>query len=97
MGVIRVWRLVCNLLKFGYTTSLEYRSGNEDCVHMRHVLYMQFLYRHSAAVLRIRIRIRSDPGFLGHPDPDPDPGKKFTDPDPDPSSTIIFKSQNNGI
>ena len=36
-----------------------------------------------------------DPGFLGHPDPDP--GKKFTDPDPDPSSTIIFKSQNNGI
>ena len=40
-----------------------------------------------------------DPGFLGHPDPDPDPGKKFTDPDPDPdpSSTIIFKSQNNGI
>ena len=49
----------------------------------------------------LRIRIRSDPGFLGHPDPDPDPGKKFTDPypdpDPDPSSTIIFKSQNNGI
>ena len=38
-----------------------------------------------------------DPGFLGHPDLDPDPGKKFTDPDPDPSSTIIFKSQNNGI
>ena len=40
-----------------------------------------------------------DPGFLGHPDPDL--GKKFTDPDPDPdpdpSSTIIFKSQNNGI
>ena len=45
--------------------------------------------------IRIRIRIRSDPGFMGHPDPDPDPGKKFTDPDP--SSTIIFKSQNNGI
>ena len=43
--------------------------------------------------------VRSDPGFLGHPDPDPDLGKKFTDPDqdPDPSSTIIFKSQNNGI
>ena len=41
----------------------------------------------------LRIRIRSDPGFLGHPDPDPDPGKKFTDPDLDPSSTIIFKSQ----
>ena len=43
----------------------------------------------------LRIRIRSDPGFLGHPNPDPDPGKKFTDPDPDPdpSSTIIFKSQ----
>ena len=41
----------------------------------------------------------ADPGFFGHPDPDPDPGKKFTDPDldPDPSSTIIFKSQNNGI
>ena len=36
-----------------------------------------------------------DPVFLGHPDPDPDPGKKFKDPDP--SSTIIFKSQNNGI
>ena len=30
------------------TTSLEYRSGNEDCVHMRHVLYIQCLYRHSA-------------------------------------------------
>ena len=45
----------------------------------------------------LRIRIRSDLGFLGHPDPDP--GKKFTDPDPDPdpSSTIIFKSQSNGI
>ena len=28
-------------------TSLEYRSGNEDCVHMRHVLYIQCLYRHS--------------------------------------------------
>ena len=39
----------------------------------------------------------ADPGFLGHPDPDPDLGKKFMDPDPDPSSTIIFKSQNNGI
>ena len=23
----------------------------------------------------LRIRIRSDPVFLGHPDPDPDPGK----------------------
>ena len=40
---------------------------------------------------------------VADPDPDPDPvgsglfGKKFTDPDPDPSSTIIFKSQNNGI
>ena len=29
-------------------TSLEYRSGNEDCVRMRHVLYIQCLYRHSA-------------------------------------------------
>ena len=27
------------------------------------------------AVLRIRIWIRSDPVFFGHPDPDPDPGK----------------------
>ena len=30
------------------TTSLEYRSGNEDCVHMLHVLYIQYLYCHSA-------------------------------------------------
>ena len=30
------------------STSLEYRSGNKDCVHMRHVLYIQCLYRHSA-------------------------------------------------
>ena len=37
--------------------------------------------------------------FCSVADPDLDPGKKFTDldPDPDPSSTIIFKSQNNGI
>ena len=60
---------------------------------------LSFIISWFKAVLRIRIRIRSDPGFLGHPDPDP--GKKFTDPDPDPdpdpSSTIIFKSQNNGI
>ena len=64
------------------------------------VVYTKLLQWFSS-VLRIRIRIRSDPGFLGHPDPDPDPGKKFKDsdpdPDPDPSSTIIFKSQNNGI
>ena len=30
-----------------YPTSLEYRSGNKDCVHMRHGLYIQCLYRHS--------------------------------------------------
>ena len=31
--------------------------------------------RNYKPVLRIRIRIRSDPVFLGHPDPNPDPGK----------------------
>ena len=31
-----------------HTKSLTYRSGNKDCVHMRHVLYIQCLYRHSA-------------------------------------------------
>ena len=32
----------------------------------------------------LRIRIRSNPVFLGHPDPDPG---KIPDPDPDPLST----------
>ena len=26
---------------YSMAKSLEYRSGNEDCVHMRHVLYIQ--------------------------------------------------------
>ena len=37
-----------------------------------------------------RIRIRSDPVFLGYPDPDPvktDPDPVKTDPDPDPLPT----------
>ena len=29
-------------------TSLEYRSGNEDCVHMRHVLYIVFVVTRSS-------------------------------------------------
>ena len=68
------------------------------CVYKGYLVCRRYLVQFKAVLrIRIRIRIRSDPGFLGHPDPDPDPGKKFTDPDPDPLSTIIFKSQNNGI
>ena len=37
-----------NIIISSVTTSLEYRSRNEDCVHMRHVLYTQCLFSHSA-------------------------------------------------
>ena len=47
------------------------------------------------AVLRIRIRIRSDPVFLGHPDPDPDPGKyririRILYPQKDPCNLVFL-------
>ena len=58
------------ILKFCNDTSLQYVIYNELentlCLEIKIV----FL-----PVLRIRIRIRSDPVFLGHTDLDPDPGK----------------------
>jgi hypothetical protein len=40
-------------------------------------------------VLRIRIKIRQIPMFLGLMDPDPDPLVRRMDPDPDPHQTIM--------
>ena len=38
----------CKHFEMAIPTSLEYRSGNEDCVHMCHVQYIKCLYCHSA-------------------------------------------------
>ena len=48
--------------------SLEFRSGNEDCVHMHHVLYIQCLYRRSAGcpVLRYYCTVTKSSQFINY-------------------------------